>query len=424
MNSGLNKIIRDFLIKKINNGYTWNSIAGVVSASEAVILSMVITRTIGLADAGILTIAFAVGNLFLNIGKFGVRNYQISDIKGEFSFSNYFIARLISTGSMLLVSVIYLIVRLWEENYSWQKAIVVFGMCAIYAIEAIEDVFCGLYQQNNALDVGAKIFSIRWILTMIIMSLSLLWWHDLLKTMLAGVLTSGIAFIYLLYLTYPSFKKNIRWGICKKDFGVLRNCLPLFLSGFMMFYITNAPKYSIDRWLTEEVQACYGFIAMPVFVIEVLNGLIYYPIVVKMSIEWEERNKKRFLRSVYKQCLILLGIICICLIGAYTLGIPILSMLYATDLSDYKIELLILLFGGGMLATIGFFNTLITIMRKQQWTMWGYIVTSIMTKVLMDPCIIKYGVFGAVILYTGLMMILAIIFISIFSINIKKAEQL
>lgn len=47
---------------KKGNGYFWNSTAGLLYAGEAVILSIAVTRTSGLADAGILSMAFAIGH--------------------------------------------------------------------------------------------------------------------------------------------------------------------------------------------------------------------------------------------------------------------------------------------------------------------------------------------------------------------------
>lgn len=398
-------------------------IAGMVNASEAVVLSMVITRTNGLADAGILTIAFAVGNLFANIGKFGARNYQVSDIKEEFCFSNYFIARIISTGLMLLVSGVYTIIQMKMANYSYEKAAVVIFMCLIYCIEALEDVFWGLYQKKCALDVGAKMFSLRWGLTLIGMTCVLICQHSLFWAMVVGVVISGLVFIYLLLLTYPYFEEEIRWDVCRKDIMVLRKCVPLFLVCFMTFYITNAPKYSIDRWLTEEEQACYGFIVMPVFVIELLNGFIYQPVLVKMSLEWQKGKRDVFLRRVCRQCLIILGLTVICFISAYLLGIPLLSMIYATDLSNYKMELLTLLVGGGMLAVIGFLSTLLTVMRKQKWIMWGFIAVSFLARIFSDYCVKKQGLGGAAVLYTILMTLLAIIFVGMFCINVMKSGE-
>lgn len=419
----MNKIAKEFLIKENNNGYIWNTVAGLINAGEAVILSMVITRTNGLTDAGILTIAFAVGNLFANIGKFGVRNYQVSDVRGEFSFSNYLSARIISMGVMLIISGGYVIVQIDTANYSYTKAGIVFFMCLIYLIEALEDVFWGLYQKKSALDVGAKMFFLRWSLTIAGISFVLIFRHDLFQAMSVGLVVSAVVFIYLLLLTYPYFKEKIDWKLRKEDITVLKNCIPLFSVLFMTFYITNAPKYSIDRWLTEEAQACYGFIAMPVFAIELLNGFIYQPILVKMSMEWQQGKKEAFLRRVYKQSLIILGLTIVCFAGAYLLGIPVLSMLYATDLKNYKAELLILLAGGGMLAVVGFFSTLMTIMRKQSWIMWAFLVVSVFAIIFSDYSVKNYGVMGAASLYTILMTILAVIFVGMFCINIKNRED-
>ena len=53
--------------------YVFNTIAGLIDASEAVIISMIITRTTGLTDAGYVTIAFAVG-ILLNL--FDVLQYR------------------------------------------------------------------------------------------------------------------------------------------------------------------------------------------------------------------------------------------------------------------------------------------------------------------------------------------------------------
>lgn len=420
VSDAVNKRIVNFLIKDNNNGYIWNIVAGIINAAEAVILSMIITRTNGLEDAGILSIAFAVGNLFANIGKFGVRNYQVSDVKREFSFSDYFISRIISVGMMLLVSVGYILEQRYIAGYSWKKAIVVFCMCLIYLIEALEDVFWGLYQKKNALDVGAKVFSLRWLLTIFGMAFVLIFKHNLLYAMLTGLILSTVAFVYLLLIVYPHFKEPIQWKFCKKNYTVLKKCFPLFAVAFMTFYITNVAKYSIDRWLTDEIQACYGFIAMPVFVIGLLNGFIYQPVLVRMSIEWENGERKVFLHRVYKQCGILLGIIAICFTGAFLFGIPVLSMIYATDLSAYRTELLILMMGGGMLAVEGFFGILMTIMRKQKWLMWGFFVISLFAHIFSDYCVKNYGVLGATLLYSGLMGALAVAFVGMFYINIRR----
>ena len=130
--SKLNKINQ----KKKN--YFWNAFAGIINAAEAVILSVIVTRVTGLIDAGILSIAFSVGNLLVCIGKFGVYNYQVTDIKREFTFFDYFIFRIVTTIFMFLAVIVYCEYGILNIGYNRHKIICVMMICLIYMIESIK----------------------------------------------------------------------------------------------------------------------------------------------------------------------------------------------------------------------------------------------------------------------------------------------
>ena len=84
----MNKL-KNFLLNDKNierDSFLWNMIGSMLMAFQSVIMLMIFTRVLGLADAGIFTIAFANANLFLNIGKYGMRYFQVSDLERQFSF--------------------------------------------------------------------------------------------------------------------------------------------------------------------------------------------------------------------------------------------------------------------------------------------------------------------------------------------------
>jgi hypothetical protein len=56
-----------------------------------------LTSTLNLYEAGVFTLAYASANLFLNIGKYGMRNFQVSDVKRQFNFKEYNTSRIITT---------------------------------------------------------------------------------------------------------------------------------------------------------------------------------------------------------------------------------------------------------------------------------------------------------------------------------------
>ena len=92
-------IVKAFLLNDSNverNSYIWNMSGSMLVAFQSVIMLMILTRVLGLVEAGILTIAYANANLFQNIGKYGMRNFQVSDVKDEFNFSEYKASRIVT----------------------------------------------------------------------------------------------------------------------------------------------------------------------------------------------------------------------------------------------------------------------------------------------------------------------------------------
>lgn len=405
------------------NNYIWNTIAGIINASEAVVLLAVVTRTNSIHDAGILTIAFAVANLFSNVGKFGMRNYQVTDIQGQFDFSSYFTSRVITTLGMFAVIIQYILYGFCFKHYAIDKAGTMFFVCLIYTSETVEDVFAGLYQKKGRLDISGIIFSVRWICTLTVITSLLIYTQNMLLAFSMGALISIIACIGLIYCAnrYMNIDKYVLKF--KGVLAVLSACFPLFLVAFLQFYLINASKYAIDRYLSEEVQACYGFVAMPVFVIGLLNSFMYQPVLVQMASQWKNKDMKEFIGRIGKQLGIITLITIICLVGAYLIGIPVLSALYNTDLCNYKSELLILLLGGAFLAVIGFATVLLTTMRKQKWILYAYIITAILTFIFTDKAVALYGAVGAAYSFLTVMGLLSTVLIILIVIFLNSVEH-
>lgn len=418
--------IKEFLLEDQSierDSFLWNMIGSMLVAFQSVIMLMILTRVLGLVDAGIFTIAFANANLFLNIGKYGMRNFQVSDVKRQFSFADYKTSRIITVLAMLLVSVGYTLYTAYENTYSIEKTQIIIWMCLFKIVDAIEDVYHGYYQQENRLDIASKCLALRMLSTILVFSLGLIFFkNQLIALIISTILT---AFLFLIFTKWtigefhsPSVKYN------KKNVRLLlKLCFPLFAGAFLSFYIGNAPKYAIDATLSDDLQACYGFIAMPVFVIGLLNSFIFNPMLYKLTRLWNSGKVKKFVIQTILQSGIVFLITIICIGGAYLLGIPVLSWLYNTDLSPYKTELLILLLGGGFLGFSGLLSAFITIIRCQKWIMWGYLFIAILAFIFSNPIVKMYRMLGAAILYTALMGGLCVIFVFLFLCGILKYKS-
>lgn len=164
-------------------------------------------------------------------------------------------------------------------------------------------------------------------------------------------------------------------------------------------YIGNISKYAIDRYMNEEIQACYNFVFMPVFVVGLLSGFAFQPIIGKMAVLWENEDYSGFGRIILEQLTIVIGILIVVLAGAWFLGIPVLSMLYNTDLTTYKSTLMILLIGGGFNAAAAFFTVVLTVIRRQKAVIWGYFIVALLSKAASGYFVLHYGINGAAVLY-------------------------
>lgn len=404
--------MRKFLIfsKDVQrDSFIWNMFGSMLTAFQSVIFLMVLTRTVGLIEAGIFTIAYANANLFLTIGKYGMRYFHVSDVKREFSFADYQMSRWITTAAMMITAVVYVVYTASHQNYSPDKAMVIIWMCIFKIPDVIEDVYYGEYQREGRLDIASKVMTVRVFSTMLVYLTVLILCKSQLVALIISTIYTFAVMIMLLKETVGLF------AICKlrKSANVkllLKQCFPLFAGSFLAFYIGNAPKYAIDALLTDELQACYGFIAMPVFVIGLLNGFIFNPMLYRITCVWEERRLGEFTRQILLQIFYIVLITGICMIGAYLIGIPVLSFLYHTDLTPYKKELLILLLGGGFLGASGLLNAAITIMRKQKALLWGYLAVAVGALFLSKVSVKMWGMLGASMLYMALMLGLCMCF--------------
>ena len=192
-------------------------------------------------------------------------------------------------------------------------------------------------------------------------------------------------------------------------YRLFKQCFALFIAAFLTYYVTNAPKYAIDRYLTEDMQAYYGYISMPVFVVELLNCFLYQPQMVELAKDWETQNWRAYNKKILKQSLIIIILTAVCTVGAYLLGIPVLSVLYGVDLSAFRGELVILMISGGGLAFVGYSSVLLTIMRKQRILLINMLLITIISVCWLGTTVKVYGIYGAVVFYLLLMLLLALL---------------
>ena len=97
----------------------WNTVGSVFYLACQWFLSVVVVRVGSYADAGILSLAMSITNIFATIALFNVRNFQVSDSDGEYTNGEYVFHRhLTCIGSLVLCAVFVLAYQFDELIHS------------------------------------------------------------------------------------------------------------------------------------------------------------------------------------------------------------------------------------------------------------------------------------------------------------------
>lgn len=421
------KMLKRFLTESKNvekSAVFWNMAASMLMAFQSVIILIVIGRTIDDdgVTAGIYTFGNTLNNMFLSIGKYGIRFFQVSDVDREYNFREYRMSRIITTIAMTLISTAYVLIVANQNGYSDVKTITIIWLCLFKLADSFEDVFYGDYQKNKRLDVASKAFALRLLITIALFVILIIFTKNLLLATVVSTVVTVVVLAILLILTREFVCEREPYKM-SKVWKLLVVTLPLCLGTFLTLYISAAPRTAIDRLMGEKDQAIYGYIAMPVFVVQLLVTFIFNPMIYGISCLWNDGKIKEYMKECIKQFGFVLIVTVVCIAGAWLLGIPVLSFMYNTDLAPYKTDLMVMMIGSGFLGLAGLLANLLTVMRYQNAILVGYGMTSVIAFLFSGKVVEKDGMSGAVNIYLVLLIVLCMIFIAEFIYGVVKAYK-
>ena len=191
----------------IRDSYIWNMIGSLLLAFQSVILLMVLTRFVDLKQVGRFTFAYANANLFFTIGKYGMRYFQDSDTREQFTFGEYITSRVITVVIMMVSAIIYTVYIAEVNGYTMYKTQVVLFTCIFKLVDVIEDVFYGRYQQKGRLDIAAKAMTLRVGFSTVIFVLGILISKNVLVSLVVSTILSFIILLFLIKWTISPLQR-------------------------------------------------------------------------------------------------------------------------------------------------------------------------------------------------------------------------
>ena len=398
--------------------YIWNITGSMANALLSVIALMLVTRMLNKEDTDIFSIAWSISQLMVTIGTFQIRVYQATDVKQTFQFKQYCVFRFLTVVAMLISSAVY--IRMC--GYVDYKAQIVMIVCVYRAVDSIADVYEGWFQQKERLDLAGKALTYRIVFSSIVFGVILVNTHNLLYACWSLVIIYVICF-FAFDVSYQkrvaalrlsgNLGKNVKWIVT-----LSREGLPLFVNAFIIMSIMNTPKMVIDTAIQDGrieqgAQTVFNILFMPASVLS-LAYIVFRPLITQMAIVWGDKKYREFIKILGRILLCLFGMAIVLIIGSAIWGIPVLSVIYGMNLDKYKSQLLLIIVGGCCYTFAAVLDNALVVIRKQYLLIISYIVSWIYRKVVAEPFVNKWKLFGASMGYTTAMLIFLVVTAMIF----------
>ena len=405
----------------------WNAAGSVVTALASFIYPYIILHYCGPQGAdltGDYSLTIAIAQLMYTIGVFEATTYFATDTLNRFTSEQYFGFKFLSCGAMAITSVIYVL----QFGLTHYQIILALWLCAFKLIDAFSMYFFAAFQKVGRLDISGfssvwqVIFSLGAFSAVCILTQNLIWAAiaGTIGNFLWTAIYNGIRMKQICPIEGPDFK----FRAMKQLFLEL---FPLFLATFLAGYLANIPKYAIDTYWTSDMQAVFGILFMPSFVINLFLIFIMRPVLTPLSKKWNEGEVKPFTLITLK----ILGAVVLMtiavLIGCWFVGIPILNLIYPIVGNDDLVALMIVMGGGGLMGASNVLYNALIIQRKQHHVLGAYAIAVVIAALIANPLTSNFGLNGACMTYLfsslALFVLYLIVYIAALYKMKKKAEE-
>ncbi|MGT2772161.1 lipopolysaccharide biosynthesis protein [Streptococcus marimammalium] len=406
------------------NIFIWNMLGTISTAAVSILLLMIVSRLLTKIEADIFSFAYAIGNQLITIALFQVRNLQSTDINQKYNFKDYFYTRLITCLAMLTVSGIYI----YFTDYDMYKDAVIWIICLYRCLDALSDVFQGFFQQKERLDFAGKSLFYRNSFVLITFPLSLIISNNLIFSLILICLVSIISLFLFDVKPLQNFKidSSLKTKENIKIIKLLLDSFPLFINGFLLIFIYNQSKFSLDKLLEmgqlePGIQTQFNILFMPIFVINLIF-LFLRSYITTMAVHFVKKEFVKFNRIEHLLFKYLTGISIIVLIISYLIGIPVLSVVYQIDLSHYKTIFIMLILGGILSTYATMIDNFLTVMRYQRFLIIPYFLAFVVSFFSSDWLAYQYDVWGVTISFNLAMIVWLSLSLVIYKILKQKME--
>ena len=374
---------------KVKNNIIYNTIGTFFYFFCQWVITVLVIKLGGYSNGGILSITISMTNIFYMISMYGVRSFQVSDIKNRYKDGDYLFLRVLTS----VISFIFFGVTLFYLDYDKEIQLCMIIYMFFKLGESVTDLNFGFFQRYNFYrEIGIS-YVIKGVLTLIVFCLTLYFSKNLILTLFLEALA-----LWFLIVVYDFKKLKNKLNLKMKTYKViflLKICFSLMIYTLILPYLNFITRYQVEKFFGTEELGYYSAITMVIVVISTLFGSIFIIIIPKISYLYKEKNVKEIINLILKVNFAIIVFTIISIIGSILLGNVVFSILFTKTIEKYMYLLIPTIITSTVLAILNYLSTILISFHDLKFVLIANLVPAVFCSLTIKIFIQQYGMLGS-----------------------------
>lgn len=334
--------------------FSWTMAGNAVYAASQWAAIVVLAHLQNPLVVGQYALGLAVSAPVVILANLALRQVLATDTRREYLFGHYRALRVLtSTLAMLIIGIV-----LKVGGYDWTTSAIVMAVGLSKALDAVSDIFWGLDQLFERMDVVGKSLIVRNLLSIVVLALGVAVTGSLL---VGALLSAGASAVVLLFYDLPVAGRvhpsededrprdhiRARW-----ERGMLwrlaRRALPLGLATSLVAFSVYVPRYFVERHFGARALGIFSAIVYLGLATDTAVQALGQSLTSRFARYYSSGNLRAYAGLLVRLLLIVVALGATGVVGAMLLGRQILTLLYGTVYAQRTDVLVWAMLGAGI----------------------------------------------------------------------------
>ena len=353
--------------------FSWSFVGNVIYALCQWVLLIIITRLGSSYDAGVYSFGLAITAPFILLINLNFTAIQSTNLQIQYGFLSFKMIRLLGNLSFFIVFSAILII----SSYDFYVSIVLLLIALMKVVESVSDLYYGLFQYNERLDLVAKSVISRGIVGTLLFGVGYYYFCELYIA-----ISFTLLYWFFNLLVFDSRKGTKLLKQMPKNrqpfsmWQLVKLGIPLGIAACIASFNVNIPRIFLENYLTFEDLGYFSAVFYLVLIMGKFMTSLTNTFLPRLARMYEQHDFSSFTR-ILKIIILLLGVLYLIMMNiTYFFGSELLGIIYGAEYSNLN-KLLMLIIFYGLLNYLGFvFETGLNAMKEYRFRLLNEVVVS------------------------------------------------